>query len=101
MAGDHKHDYSKIGVPVLAFVGFPELPTYRAGEKEITDPAQRIIIEADFGIYVAMAKNRIKRIENAAGGARVVELWGASHFVFLSNKAEVIRELKAFGESLQ
>ena len=54
-----------------------------------------------FGTYVAMAKNRIKRIESAAGGARVVELWGASHFVFLSNEAEVILELKTFGATLK
>ncbi len=101
MTDDHKHDYSQIRTPVLALVGFPELPTYRVGEKEITDPAQRIIVEAVFGTYVAMAKKRIKRIESAAGGARVVELWGASHFVFLSNEAEVTREIKAFGATLK
>jgi hypothetical protein len=26
MEGDHKHDCSKIRVPVLALVGYPELP---------------------------------------------------------------------------
>jgi hypothetical protein len=43
-----------------------------------------------------MPKNRIKRISSAAGGARVVELWDANHFVFLSNEAEVLREMRAF-----
>jgi len=26
----------------------------------------------------------------------VVELWGADHFVFLSNEVDVLRELRAF-----
>jgi hypothetical protein len=43
-----------------------------------------------------MTKNRIKRINEAAGGTHVVELWGASHFVFLSNEAAVLREMRAF-----
>jgi pimeloyl-ACP methyl ester carboxylesterase len=43
-----------------------------------------------------MTKNRIKRINQAVGGARVVELWGASHFLFLSNEADVLREVRDF-----
>jgi hypothetical protein len=43
-----------------------------------------------------MIRKRIKRIENAAGGARVVDLWGANHFVFLSNEADVLRDLRLF-----
>src|SRR5579863_8409017 len=34
--------------------------------------------------------------ESAAGGAIVIVLWGANHFVFLSNEAEVLREIRAF-----
>jgi len=47
-----------------------------------------------------MIKNRIKRIERACGSARVIELWDANHFVFLSNEAEVLREMRAFVASL-
>jgi non-heme chloroperoxidase len=82
MEGDHKHDYSQIRVPVLALVGYPELPQDQIRKNHVTDPADRIIVEAVFGIYAGMTKNRIKRINEAAAGARVVELWGASHFVF-------------------
>jgi hypothetical protein len=48
-----------------------------------------------------MAKNRIKRINKAAEGARVVELWGASHFVFLSNEADVLGEMRKFSGELK
>ena len=100
MEGDHKHDYSDIRVPVLAFVGYPELPQDQIRKNHVTDPADRITVEAVFGTYVGMTKHRIKRIEEAAGGAHVVELWGASHFVFLSNEADVLRELRAFLSTL-
>jgi non-heme chloroperoxidase len=96
MSGDHKHDYSQIRVPVLAFVGFPELPQDQIRDHKITDPGERVIIEAVFGTYVGMTKNRIKRISSAARGARIVELWGASHFVFLSNESEVLQQMHAF-----
>ncbi len=38
----------------------------------------RTIVEAVYGTYAGMTKNRIKRINSAAGGARVVELWDAN-----------------------
>ena len=101
MSGDYKHDYAQIRIPVLAFVGFPELPQQQIRKNNISDPAERIIIEAVFGTYVGMTKNRIARIEKAAGGAHVIEMWGANHFVFLSNEAEVIREMRAFGATLR
>ena len=96
MSGDHKHDYSHIRVPVLAFVGYPELPQEQIEKNHLTNTADHIIVEAVFGTYVGMTKNRIKRINQAEGGARVVELWGANHFVFLSNEQDVIRDLTAF-----
>jgi pimeloyl-ACP methyl ester carboxylesterase len=97
MEGDHKHDYSQIRVPVLAFVGYPPLPHEQIRENHITDPAERTIIEAVFGANVDLIKTRIQRIKKAAGGARVIEMWDANHFVFLSNEAEVLREIRAFG----
>ena len=91
-----KHDYSQIRVPVLAFVGYPPLPQDQIRQNHLTDAGDRTIVEAVYGTYVGMTKNRIKRISIAAGGAHVVELWEANHFVFLSNEAEVLREMRAF-----
>lgn len=100
MGGDHAHDYSKIRVPVLAFVGYPGLPQDQIGKNHITDPAERIIVEAVYGTYVGMTKNRINRINQAAGGARVVELWDANHFVFLSNETDVLGGIRSFTSGL-
>jgi non-heme chloroperoxidase len=101
MNGDHKHDYSQIRVPVLAFVGYPELPQDQIEKNHLTNTADHVVVQAVFGTYVGMTKNRIKRINRAAGGAQVVELWDANHFVFLSNEQDVIRELTAFERGLR
>jgi hypothetical protein len=37
-----------------------------------------------------------KNLLTALGGVRIVDLPGANHYLFLSNKGNVIRELKAF-----
>ena len=94
--GNVAHDYSQIRVPVLAFVGYPPLPEDQILSNHITDPAERTIVYAVFGSNIGMIRKRIKRIESAAGGARVVDLWGANHFVFLSNETDVLSEIRAF-----
>jgi non-heme chloroperoxidase len=96
MDGNVPHDYSQIRVPVLAFVGYPPLPQDQILTNHITDPAERMVVYAVFGANIGMIRKRIKRIESAAGGARVADLWGANHFVFLSNEAEVLREMRLF-----
>jgi pimeloyl-ACP methyl ester carboxylesterase len=98
--GDHAHDYSKIRVPVLAFVLYPELPQDQIAKYQLT-AADHTIVEAIFGTYVGMARHRINRILRASGGARVVGLWGAHHFVFISNDEEVLREMRTFLAGLQ
>jgi hypothetical protein len=62
----------------------------------VTDAGERTIVDAVYGLYIGMARIRIDRINHAAEGARVVELWAADHFLFLSNEADVLRELRAF-----
>jgi pimeloyl-ACP methyl ester carboxylesterase len=96
MDGNVPHDYSQIRVPVLAFVGYPPVPEDQILANHITDPAERMVVYAVFGSNVGMIRKRIKRIESAAGGARVVELWGANHFVFLSNESNVLQEMRLF-----
>jgi pimeloyl-ACP methyl ester carboxylesterase len=104
MAGNWKHDYSQIRVPVLAFIGYdtPDGPPQEQVRKyHVTDASERTIVEAVYGTYIGMARIRIDRIKRAAGGAHVVDLWGAHHFVFLSNEADVVSEMRGFVASLR
>ena len=70
-------------------------------ENHVTDTSQRTIVAAVCGTYVGMTRGRIKRINRAAGGARVIDLWGADHFVFLSNEEDALREMRSFLASLR
>ncbi|HXY53028.1 MAG TPA: alpha/beta hydrolase [Terriglobales bacterium] len=99
--GRERHDYSQIRAPVLALVGFPKTPDAQMKENHVTDEGERTIVAAVYGMYVGMTRHRIDRINRAAGGARVVELWGADHYVFLSNPEDVLREMRVFLASLQ
>ena len=99
--GNWKHDYSQIRVPVLAFVAYDVTPQEQIRKYDVTDAQEHTIVEAVYGTYVGMARIRIDRIKRAAGGARVVDVWGAHHFVFLSNEADVLREMRTFVASLR
>jgi pimeloyl-ACP methyl ester carboxylesterase len=97
--GSRKRDYSKIRVPILAFIPVP--PSQASGWSVYYrfQPATDQEREALEKIY-AMDRNCINRSESAmrAGvpDARIIELPGADHYVFFSNEADVLRELKAF-----
>jgi pimeloyl-ACP methyl ester carboxylesterase len=53
-------------------------------------------IKAQISAMSALLDRQAKAIEDALPNARVVRLRGANHYVFLSNEAEVLRELRAF-----
>ena len=86
MAGAQK--YTNIPVPVLAIYALP----HDLGQG-ITDPALRAKLEArDEAATGAQAK----AFENGVRSARVVRVPHASHYVFRSNEADVLREMSAF-----
>jgi non-heme chloroperoxidase len=98
--GSKKRDYSKIRVPILAFFSIPQ-PAGGGGTSEFNrfqpkNEEERGALEK---IYAAN-RTYINRGENAmrAGvpDARIVELPGANHYVFFTNEADVLRELRAF-----
>jgi hypothetical protein len=101
IAGREKHDYSLIRVPVLALVAFPKTPEEQIRENHITSEPDRTIVAAVYGMYLGMTRHRIDRINLAAGGARVVDLWGAEHYVFLSNPEDVLGEMHVFLASVR
>ena len=95
-----KPDYARIGVPVLAIYG---VKTVDQILKEF-EPRTAEERSALFQRYVA-ARAMLERWEGdlRAGvpGARIVELPGAELYMFLSNEADIIREVRAFGLTLK
>jgi non-heme chloroperoxidase len=91
MAGMQK--YTEIRVPILAIYALPHDP----GQAFKNNPAARAALEArDLATTGAQAT----AFETGLPSARVVRLSHANHYVFLSNEADVLREMNAFIASL-
>lgn len=87
MAGARK--YSGVTCPVLAFFAVPQ----NMGPMPGMDAAKRAeLAAADLESRTAQAN----AFESGNPSARVVRLANASHAVFLSNEADVLREMQAF-----
>lgn len=90
--GALKRDYSRIRVPILA-IG-PAV-----GEQlryEPNNDKERAAIDAFNTATLAYVERWKTNLQRALGGARFVDLPGANHYIFLSNEADVVRELRDF-----
>ena len=75
----------------------------------IRDPGSKTIrispcvkrAEARSAEEVVLVEKQPKAFENEVPGTHVVRLPGAHHYVFLSNEADVLREIHAFVASLR
>jgi pimeloyl-ACP methyl ester carboxylesterase len=90
-AGQQK--YTNIRVPVLAIFAVP----HDLGPALGSDPAARAAYEARETVTVGAQADAF---EKGVPFARVVRLPRANHYVFLSNEADVLREMNAFIASL-
>ena len=93
-------DYESVRGPTLAIYAVPETPVqlipgyktrYAAGNRET-----RRVLDRIFDIWKPAAKAQRDQVRKAVPHARVVELHGASHYVFISDQQRVLREMKAF-----
>jgi pimeloyl-ACP methyl ester carboxylesterase len=99
--GSIRKDYTGIKIPILALIAVPQNPS-RHSETQLPKNAQdradskrlnEILLE-----YIHRWEMNLKRADPAA---RIVELPGAHHYMFLSEEADVLREVRAFLKSLQ
>jgi pimeloyl-ACP methyl ester carboxylesterase len=88
-----EQEYTEIKCPVLAIFAVP----HYLGPAFKDNPAVRAALEAD---DLARMTAISKSFEAGIPSARVVRLPNASHYVFLSNEPDVLREMNAFLASL-
>lgn len=102
-AGQKKRDYSRIRVPVLAFLEFPRSASDppRPGEYQPKNEEERVAIEAFNKATATFIERWMKNLKSGVPAARLVDLPGAGHYVFLTREADVLRELRAFAAGLQ
>lgn len=94
-----KPDYARISVPVVAI--------YRAVTLEQTlseyaarNEAERVAVNQAYRARRAILTRWQRDLIAGVPNAKIVELFDASLFMFLSNEAEVVGELRAFAASL-
>jgi len=88
--GTIRRDYKQIHVPILAFF---------AGEPPARTPAdadERAAIDVYRKEKEAFTQRWKRQLQQARGRITIIDLPDASHFVFLSNDAEIVREIRAF-----
>jgi pimeloyl-ACP methyl ester carboxylesterase len=94
-----KPDYAAIRVPVMAIyrtVSFEQaLEEYPPKTEK-----QRTALSQAYRATRAMLKKWQWDLRRGVPGAKIVELPGADLYMFLSNEAEIIRELRSFASSL-
>ena len=94
-----KPNYTGIRVPVLAMYQ-AQLPFEEVAKQfDIRNEEERAALRQEYAATRAMYTRWQQALLAAVPTARIVELPGASLYMFLSNEADVIRELRAFASS--
>jgi pimeloyl-ACP methyl ester carboxylesterase len=95
-----KPNYAGIRVPVLAMYQAQRPFEDVAAEFDIRDEHERAALRQEYSATRAMYTRWQHELLAAVPTARIVELPGANLFMFLSNEADVLREVRAFGARL-
>lgn len=96
MMGTRK--YTAIPVPALVIFANPHSQGIWVDEN--TDPSVQTAAKAYSTALEALTEKQEKSVENGVPTAHVITLPGANHYVFLSNEAEVLKDINAFVASL-
>jgi non-heme chloroperoxidase len=91
--------YTDIPVPALVIFANPHSLGSWAGDN--TDPSVRTAAEAYSAAMAALVERQEKAVENGVPRAHVITLPGAHHYVFFSNEADVLREMRTFVTGLR
>lgn len=95
-----KPDYAGIRVPVLAlYQREPPLEQMAAGFL-IRNEQERAALRQEYAATRAMYDKWQRDLLASVPTARIVDLQGASLYMFLSNEADVLREIRAFADRL-
>jgi len=91
--------YADIPVPALVIFAIPHAQAKWVNDS--TDPKVREAAKAYSAAELALTTRQAKVLEDGVPTAHVVRLRGADHYVYLSNEADVLREMKSFLSTLR
>ena len=93
-------DYSRIRVPVLAIYQREEPFEEVAARFAISNERQRAALLQQYTATRALYVRWQRDLRAAVPSARIVDLTGASLYMFLSDEADVLREIRTFSTTL-
>jgi non-heme chloroperoxidase len=91
--------YADIPVPALVIFAIPHAQAKWVDES--TDPKAREAAKAFSAAELVLTTRQAKVFEDGVPTAHVVRLRGADHYVYLSNEADVLRDMKFFLSTLR
>ena len=86
--------YTHIPVPALLIFANPHSQGSWVDDNK--DPSVQTTAKAYSTTLAALTERQEKAVQNGVPTAHVITLPGANHYVFLSNEAEVLRQMSAF-----
>jgi non-heme chloroperoxidase len=95
-----KPDFARVRVPLLAIYQAQRPFAEVAAGYAIRNDQERAALRQEYAATRALYTRWQQDLRAGAPTARIVELIGANLFMFLSNEADVIREIRAFAAAL-
>jgi non-heme chloroperoxidase len=95
-----KPDYARVRVPVLAIYQAQRPFEEVAAGYTIRNDQERAALRQSYAATRALYTRWQQDLRAGTPTARIVELTGANLFMFLSNEADVLREIRAFAAAL-
>jgi len=89
-------NYDSIRARMLAIYAVPKTPAQLVPRYTTADRETRLALDKIFEIWQASAKAQRDRFRESVPRARVVELNGASHYLFISDRDRVLQEVGSF-----
>jgi hypothetical protein len=95
-AGVEPPDYSRIRVPVLAFFGLPAPLEDQMKRYNPQTAEEGVRVGLRYAMSLGWVASNTGALKKGVPGVRVVNLPEANTYIFLSNEADVLREVRAF-----
>jgi len=89
-------DYKSIHAPILAIYAVYETPAQLLPRYNIADRETRQLLDQIFNMWQPFAKGQRDLLRKDVPEARIDEIHGASHYIFISHREMVLRETVAF-----
>ena len=88
--------YERVQVPALAIYAVPTAPEHIFRYYASVDREAQALLQSNLGRFAPWAAGERDRFRRETRFGRVVQLVGASHYLFISREATVLQEIRSF-----